>query len=91
MKLKAKVDENQAEIVAFLRSKGATVFCSHQIGKGFPDLVVGYKGKNLLIEVKNKNAKGKLTPKEKEFLSFWKGKIHVISSIEETEKLLASI
>jgi len=89
MKLKAKVDRNQAEIVEFLRSKGATVFCSHQIGKGFPDLVVGYKGKNFLIEVKN--TKGKLTPKEKEFLSFWKGKIHVVSSIEETEKLLASI
>lgn len=89
MKLKAKVDKNQKEIVHFLRSKGATVFCSHQIGKGFPDLVVGYKGKNLLIEVKNLN--GKLTQREKEFLEVWAGKVYIISSIEEIKKLLDSI
>lgn len=36
----AKVDRNQAEIVAALRSAGCSVQCLHAVGGGVPDLLV---------------------------------------------------
>ena len=33
----------------------ASVFSTHEIGKGFPDIVVGYRGINYLFEIKDEN------------------------------------
>ena len=43
----ARVDRNQAEIVQALRSMGATVQHLHTIGKGCPDILVGFGGKTI--------------------------------------------
>ena len=48
-----KTDQNQQLIVDHLREMGATVHCTHMVGDGFPDLAVGYMGKNFFLEVKN--------------------------------------
>lgn len=48
----AKIDANQPMIVKALRAFGATVQTLAAVGKGCPDLLVGYKGKNFLLEVK---------------------------------------
>ena len=58
----AKVDANQADIVAALRRIGATVQCLHQVGHGCPDLLVGWHGENILLEVKMPG--GDMTPDE---------------------------
>lgn len=47
----ARVDENQKAIVRFLREKNVTVSITSATGRGFPDLVCGYKGKNILLEI----------------------------------------
>jgi hypothetical protein len=47
------VDANQKAIVAALRSAGASVASLHGVGGGVPDLAVGYRGANHLLEVKN--------------------------------------
>lgn len=49
MRRRARVDDNQAEIVKVLRQLGATVRPTHTVGDGFPDLVVGWRGKNYLV------------------------------------------
>jgi Holliday junction resolvase len=49
----AKVDANQDSVVSALRAAGATVQSLAAVGKGVPDLLVGYKGKTLLMEVKD--------------------------------------
>ena len=70
-----RVDENQAETVAALRYFGATVVvCSH-IGAGFPDLLVGHRGRTFLLEVKDgkKGAAAKLTPAQVKWLAEWRG------------------
>ncbi len=36
-----KVDTNQADIVAALRAAGASVADMHELGHGYPDLLVG--------------------------------------------------
>ena len=58
MRRAAKVDANQEQIVKALRSAGATVQSLAGVGKGVPDLLVGYQGKTLLMEVKD----GRLAP-----------------------------
>lgn len=49
----AKVDENQRTIVRALEAFGASVQLLHAVGGGCPDLLVGYRGNNWLLEVKN--------------------------------------
>lgn len=66
-----RVDANQRDIVEALREFGCTVQCLHMVGKGCPDLLVGYKDMNILIEVKVGDAKQ--TPAEKEWCESWKG------------------
>ena len=65
----AKRDANEGEIVKALRAIGATVFMHS--GKDEPDLVVGFRGKNYLLEVKTDQ--GKLTKGQLEWHDNWKG------------------
>lgn len=53
MRRAAKVDANQAEVVAALRQAGAGVTLLHQVGGGCPDLLVGIHGCWGVIEVKD--------------------------------------
>jgi hypothetical protein len=76
-----KVDLNQQEIVRELRALGYSVRHTHTIGKGFPDIVIGKYGRNLLVEIK-REGEG-LTPDEYEFFETWKGTAMVGRSAEE--------
>jgi len=81
-----RVDENQKHIVNELRNHGRSVFVASATGSGFPDLVVGYKNKTHLIEVKKpcKDPTKKLTPAQQKFHNTWKGsKIHIVTSAHE--------
>ena len=49
----ARVDQNHDQVVTALRAAGATVQSLARVGKGVPDLLVGYKGQTLLMEVKD--------------------------------------
>jgi hypothetical protein len=49
----AKIDANQEAVVTALRTAGATVQSLAGVGKGVPDLLVGFKGQTLLMEVKD--------------------------------------
>ena len=82
----ARVDANQAVIVAALRKLGATVLHLHQLGKGAPDLAVGYEGRNYFLELKDGSkppSARKLTPDEAKFHAEWRGQVAVIESVDE--------
>ena len=82
---RAKVDANHPEIVKELRKHhGITVKSVAQI-KGFCDIIVGYKGKNYLYEIKDPSkppSARKLTEKEKTFHNEWKGHIKIALTTE---------
>lgn len=78
-----RTDNNQADIVKVLRSVGVSVYVTSQIGNGFPDLVCGIFGKNFLIEVKNEDTRGRLTPEQEIFIEKWKGKVYVVKTVDE--------
>ena len=70
MRTAARVDANQSSIVKALRSAGAFVQQLHTIGDGCPDLLVAYRGKWHLIEVKDGDkppSQRKLTIDEEEW------------------------
>lgn len=86
MRRAAKIDDNQKEIVSALRKLGASVQMLHSIGKGCPDILIGYRGKNLLAEIKDGNkfpSDRKLNPEQKDWHAAWKGQVCVLESIEE--------
>ena len=81
-----KVDSNQTRVVKALRELGATVQHLHAVGKGCPDLLVGYKGNNYLLEVKDgekPESARKLTPDQVIWHYDWKGQVAIVTSPEE--------
>jgi Holliday junction resolvase len=89
MRRAARVDDNQAEIVAALRKCGCTVQSLAALGNGVPDLLVGRAGVNYLLEVKDgskpKSAR-ELTPDELRWLHAWRGSAAVVETVEEALK-----
>ncbi len=79
MRRAAKVDGNQSDIVADLR---AIPNCSVQIlsavGQGCPDLLIGYRGFNFLVELKDPSkpkSDRQLTPDQVEWHAEWHGQV----------------
>lgn len=92
MRKAARVDDNQKEIVKQLRQiPNLSIAITSQLGKGFPDFIIGYKSLNYMIELKDGSkveSKRKLTPDEVIFHESWKGQINVCNNIEEIFKLI---
>lgn len=87
----AKIDANQPEIVAALRKIGCTVQILSSVGKGCPDILAGYRGKNFLLEIKD-GAKPvsaqKLTPDQIEWHDLWNGQVSVVNCVDQAIKIV---
>lgn len=87
-----RADDNQAELVKQMRKiPGLTVAHTHTIGKGFPDLIIGWKGLNYLVEVKDgkkTTSRKRLTADEERFISTWTGSVHVAESLDDILKII---
>jgi hypothetical protein len=83
----AKVDRNQAEIAAALRSAGAFVQSLAAVGGGVPDLLVGFRRQTYLLEVKDGTkppSARELTPDQVNWHMGWNGGVcMVVNSVEE--------
>ena len=77
----ARVDQNQREIAAALRKVGASVQHLHTVGKGCPDLLVGIRGRNLLMEVKMPNED--LNQEQQDWRLMWMGQSCIVRSPAE--------
>jgi len=86
MRRAARVDGNHPEVVAALRAIGASVADTSRVGSGFPDLVVGFRGRNWLVEVKNGRkmpSQRRLTEDQAAFVAGWRGHWIKVESAEE--------
>ena len=81
MRRDAKVDQNQREIIDALRQMGASVYPLHFAGKGWTDLLCGFRGHNYLIEIKTQ--KGKLSADQRTFHQSWRGQVAVVRTARE--------
>ena len=86
-----RIDANQNEIVDALRAAGAVVRIISQ-GEGIPDLLVGYNGYTILMEVKDGDkvpSKRKLTEAEQKFFDEWEGGfLVIINNVQEAVDML---
>ena len=78
-----RTDVNQAQIARGLRKLGLSVFSTHGVGRGFPDLVVlnPISGCLMLLEVKSPS--GKRTPGQKQFAEQFDGAVAIVHDVAE--------
>jgi len=86
----ARADTNQPDIVRKLRSLGASIWHTHTIGRGGPDIVIGYCGVNVLAEIK-RDEREPLTTAEFKFHAAWRGRIVRLTNECEAAQLLEQI
>lgn len=94
MRRAAKVDRNQPEIVAALRAAGATVQPLHAVGQGCPDLLVGYRGVNHLIEVKDWQALASdrnLNSRQVDWHRDWRGQVAKAETVEAALAVIGAL
>ena len=72
MRKRGKIDSNHSEIVQALRQIGATVQSLASVGNGCPDLLVGFRGINVLLEIKSGRRYG-FTDAETKWNNAWRG------------------
>ncbi|MHC4753292.1 MAG: hypothetical protein ACYTFW_25940 [Planctomycetota bacterium] len=63
------------------------------VGNGFPDIVVGYRGRNYLIEIKDGSkppSKRKLTSDEREWHDTWRGAVYVANNTDEALEIIGA-
>jgi len=70
MRRYGKTDANQGQLVEFLRTIGAQVQSLASVGGGVPDLLVAFRGRWYVIEIKDGSkppSRQKLTEEEQEW------------------------
>ena len=89
-----RVDGNHREVVDGLRASlpEATVFDASGAGRGFPDLVVGWKGRNWLFEVKDGSrvpSRRRLTTAQQGWQLGWQGQVAIVHSAADILAVMA--
>ena len=83
-----RVDENQKTLIHTFIALGASVFNLSTVGRGCPDLLIGYKGKTVLVEIK-RNEKAKFTEAQIKFMEEWKGgTVSRVDSVDAAIRLI---
>lgn len=93
MRRAARVDKNQAEIVRALRDAGCAVLDISSVGGGAPDLIVSSRdGRLHLVEIKNRDARGRLNKLQQRWHESWAGeKPLVVYSVDDALRELGGI
>ena len=85
---KKRVDENQKQIAHTFIALGATVLNLSTVGRGCPDLLIGYRGKSVLVEIK-RDSKATFTEPQIKFMQEWRGgAVSRIDSVDAAIRLI---
>ena len=97
MRHRGRIDKTQAEIVSALRSVGASVHSLADVGKGVPDLLVGFRNVTLLFEVKGiasikRHPPDGLLPDQRAWHAKWSGsRVHIVHDTTDALEALGVI
>ena len=94
MRKHGRTDANQEDIVKALRKAGAKVVILSSMGQGIPDLLVGYRKLNLLLEVKDESqppSKRVLTPEQEKWHAEWLGHAAVVKNEDEALRAIGAL
>jgi len=85
---KKRVDENQQQLVHTFIALGASVLNLSRVGQGCPDLLIGYKNKSVLVEIK-KDSKATFTEPQIKFMQNWRGgAVSRVDSVDAAIRLI---
>ncbi|CAB4123418.1 hypothetical protein UFOVP42_63 [uncultured Caudovirales phage] len=83
-----RVDANQLQIKHTLIALGCSVLDLSSVGRGCPDLLVGYKGNSVLVEIKS-STKASFTEPQVKFMQEWRGgAVSRIDSVDAAIRLI---
>jgi hypothetical protein len=91
MRRAGRVDANQVATVSYLRALGMSVCILSAMGKGVPDLLVGYRGFNVLLELKDGSkppSAQKLTADEEDWHAKWAGQLDIVNTPEAAARVV---
>ena len=89
---RSRTDGIQPVVIRIFRAYGFSVKDTSRVGGGFPDLVLGFRSKNFLVEVKNDTGVGwKYTPAQKKFNDTWNGQRITITSTQEAAEFAEKV
>jgi endogenous inhibitor of DNA gyrase (YacG/DUF329 family) len=87
-----KVDENHKEIVDAMKAVGASIIDTSRLGQGMPDLIVGFRGQTILLEIKNpKTQYGRkgLNANQRKWAEGWTGgPLSIVDSVDAALRVL---
>ena len=81
MRRASRTDANQSEIVKTLRAYGCSVLDLSAVGKGCPDLLIGYQGRNVLVELKLPTRASRLNAVQRRWHMAWNGQVAVVRCV----------
>lgn len=83
-------DRNHRAIREGLRQVGADVVDLGDVGDSVPDLMVGFRGRTYLLEIKSEG--GRLSPGQSAFLERWRGgPAVVVWSLEDALRAIGAM
>ncbi len=87
---RGRQDANASAIIKALKACGASVVDLHAVGAGVPDVLVGYQGQSVLMEIKarEKATNAGVRERQEAFLRDWRGG-RVVTVRSEIEALAA--
>jgi hypothetical protein len=86
-------DGNHDDLIKGLKKVGATVQTLSQVGRGCPDLLIGFRGANVLLEVKDGSlppSKRTLTESEATWHQGWRGQVATVGSLDDALKAIGA-
>lgn len=86
MRRQVRTDGNHAAIVRAFRQIGASVQDLSSVGKGCPDLLVGYRNVSVPVEIKNGEkceSARQLTAAQRDWHAAWAGSVLIVDSVED--------
>lgn len=91
MRRNGRIDGNQPEVVKYLQNLGMSVCILSPMGKGIPDLLVGWRGLNVLLELKDGSkppSAQELTGDERDWHAKWSGQLATVNSPEAAARVV---
>jgi hypothetical protein len=86
-----RIDSNQPAVVAYLRGLGMSVCILSPMGKGIPDLLIGWRGLNVLLELKDGSkppSAQALTGDERDWHAKWAGQLATVNCAEDAARVV---
>lgn len=87
----SKRDANHDEVVRTLQAVGVEVLDLSAVGHGCPDLLVSWRGVNVLVEVKNAQGRNRMEATQAMFHNRWRGPLIIARSGMEALELLSKL